>query len=147
MEDAFKDRVDYTLFDIKKYYEANGNKSEIEKLVLKRAYLAEDTKKWLNSFNGGFNEFITKMNLSRWCLKDKNGNYEVLELSEDIRKFENKKTIKDYLLALKDGIDNPNIYKKPRKNKNGTKIYGYNYPVTKEYLYNVIDIISNNKTN
>ena len=147
MEDAFKDRVDYTLFDIKKYYEANGNKSEIEKLVLKRAYLAEDTKKWLNSFNGGFNEFITKMNLSRWCLKDKNGNYEVLELSEDIRKFENKKTIKDYLLALKDGIDNPNIYKKPRKNKNGTKIYGYNYPVTKEHLYNVIDIISNNKTN
>lgn len=45
MGDAFKDRVDYTLFDIKKYYEANGNESEIEKLVLKRAYLVEDTKK------------------------------------------------------------------------------------------------------
>ncbi len=90
------------------------------------------------------------MNLGRWCLKDENGNfvvdekgnYEVLELSEDIKKFENKKTIKDYLPTLRDDMDNPNICKKPRKNKNGTKIYGYNYPVTKEYLYNVINIIS-----
>lgn len=118
----FNDRIDYTLFDIKNYFQ------EKEKTHLKNAYFnkisGEKTAKWLNTFNN-FEEFIIKMKLERWCVK-KDGKYEVLDLDKDIKKHDNNNIIKEYLCSDE---------KYCAKEK---------YPITKQYIENLIKIININ---
>lgn len=58
-----KDRIDYTLFDIKLFYENAYH------LKLQKAYEQEPTRNWLMSF-GTFNQFIERMQLNYFVYKD-----------------------------------------------------------------------------
>ena len=58
-----KDRIDYTLFDIKLFYE------NADHLKLQKAYEQEPTRNWLMSF-GTFNQFIERMQLNYFVYKD-----------------------------------------------------------------------------
>lgn len=83
----FKDRVDYTLYDIskffyyKKFFHENYNKEKFEENVVKncklyKAYLNNNgTYNWLMSFEG-FEEFIDKMCLGIFV----NSEYEVINI-------------------------------------------------------------------
>lgn len=115
----FRDRVDYTLYDIKKFYDIPTNlrkdiEDEINKLKLRNVYLTPSYT-WLNTFED-FNDFIENMKLECWCKKI-NNNYEVKDLST-----KEKKPISGNL---------ENMLKKDL--------------ITIEYINNVIDIISDGK--
>lgn len=69
----FKDRVDYTLYDIKMYYKFKKSKI-LNELINKQ------TLDWLDNSFEDFDDFIKKMKLERWCVI-KNGRYEVIDLS------------------------------------------------------------------
>lgn len=95
---VFRDRVDYTLYDISKFFyykeifAENNDKDIFEENVkcncrLHKAYLNNyGTYGWLMSFKG-FKEFIDKMKLGMFV----NSNYEVFNLEED-----NNSVILDY---------------------------------------------------
>lgn len=112
---VFNDRVDYTLFDIKNYF---------EKKEYKINYNIKPTKEWLDSFkcNNGkdFDNFIEKMDLKRWCIKnkdniEKNGKYKVINI-------ETNKEITNYMYHKKEN------YRMIRKY----------YPITMTYIENLI---------
>lgn len=70
-----KDRIDYTLFDIKLFYDNAAH------LKLQKAYEQEPTRKWLKSF-GTFNQFIERMQLNYFVYKDPiTFKYDVIDLS------------------------------------------------------------------
>ena len=70
-----KDRIDYTLFDIKSFYNHETN------LRLQKAYEQEPTRNWLLSF-GTFNQFIERMQLNYFVYKDPiTLKYDVIDLS------------------------------------------------------------------
>lgn len=62
----FNDRVDYTLYDIKNYFEGKTHKIN---------YNIKHTKQWLDSFES-FGKFIEDMNLTWFC----NEKYEVINI-------------------------------------------------------------------
>ncbi|MBR3512752.1 MAG: hypothetical protein IKN74_07365 [Clostridia bacterium] len=74
----FNDRIDYTLFDIKCFFEGKNCR-------LSKSYTNPDTFFWLNYFKVrgkyNFNKLVEEMNLSMWCIK-KNNNYEIIDLSD-----------------------------------------------------------------
>lgn len=84
----FNDRIDYTLYDIKNYFNSNFDN---DNLKLKKAYANTTTKKWLDSFKcnndsqKNFDNFIAKMHLERWCkIYEENGqHYEIIDLSSE----------------------------------------------------------------
>ncbi|EHR83751.1 hypothetical protein NME78_02565 [Staphylococcus epidermidis] len=70
-----KDRIDYTLFDIKLFYDNAAH------LKLQKAYEQEPTRKWLKSF-GTFNQFIERIQLNYFVYKDPiTFKYDVIDLS------------------------------------------------------------------
>ncbi|HHX2556937.1 MULTISPECIES: DUF6994 family protein [Staphylococcus] len=70
-----KDRIDYTLFDIKLFYENTAH------LKLQKAYDQEPTRNWLMSF-GTFYQFIERMQLNYFVYKDPTTlKYGVIDLS------------------------------------------------------------------
>lgn len=70
-----KDRIDYTLFDIKLFYD---NATDLK---LQKAYNEEPTRKWLKSF-GTFNQFVEHMQLNYFVYKDPiTLKYDVIDLS------------------------------------------------------------------
>lgn len=74
-EILLKDRIDYTLFDIKLFYDNAAH------LKLQKAYEQEPTRKWLKSF-GTFNQFIERMQLNYFVYKDPiTFKYDVIDLS------------------------------------------------------------------
>lgn len=81
------DRIDYTLYDLKKYYEAE-DESEKEKCKLFSAYRMPKTKAWLNSI-GSFEKLIDWYGIKNIFT---NQNYEVY----DIEKGQNA-VIKEHL--------------------------------------------------
>ena len=110
----FNDRVDYTLFDIKKYFEKREELKILELSENLKTFKLGDvflsnTFIWLNQFED-FKEFIDIMNLNCWCDK----NYEVKDISKN-----DGTTIGSYL------------------GDNKT-----DYPITKDYINNMIEIIS-----
>ncbi len=138
---CFKDRVDYALYDIKKYYESNGNEEDYR---LKISYQEPNTKEWLKDSFGNFKSFIEQMDLEDWCIgkKDENGeviNYDVIDLSQDILK---PKPIKDY---LKGNNKSSEEKEKSRKLWGGSYYSIYNDANTIEYLNNLIYIVSKRK--
>ncbi|MGT2772180.1 DUF6994 family protein [Streptococcus marimammalium] len=76
----FKDRIDYTLFDLKNYFENKECK-------LYKAFTSPNTKKWLESFND-FTDLVDKMNLNHFV----DENYNVYDISTL-----NKEIIKEYI--------------------------------------------------
>lgn len=115
---VFNDRVDYTLFDIKNYFENSKHKIN---------YDIKNTKEWLDSFKcdkgKDFDNFIEKMDLKRWCIEneedvEKKGKYKVrnIETGEEIIPQENGRMKRE------------------------------DYTITKKYLKNLIKIITGNGT-
>ena len=118
---VFRDRVDYTLYDISKFFYYKGifdednNEETFEKNVknncsLYKAYFNKGTHEWLLSFDG-FKEFIDKMKLEMFV----NFEYKVFDLDKDdnsiisnycsVYSFNEK-----YLSNLKSKISTENIY-------------------------------------
>ncbi len=89
----FSDRVDYTLFDIKNYYNRDF---DMKNLRLLDAYNNPSTCNWLNQFDN-FEDFINKLKFEHWCIKKYNNKYEVLDLSKNCMEY-----ITDYLVKKND---------------------------------------------
>lgn len=91
---CFKDRIDYTLYDIKIFFECKQKINEIDKLkkeiesncTLKKAFTNQHTLKWLCSFNN-FEDFIDKMDLKIFVFQREDPHYEVLNI-ENLDKSE-----------------------------------------------------------
>lgn len=113
---VFKDRVDYTLFDIrqffdyKKKFDENKNEKQFETNVmtckLHKAYLNPkgNTRAWLMTFDG-FEDFIDKMCLTRFV----NSEYKVINLEDNsvITKYSSSYSFTEtYLENLKNIIKN-----------------------------------------
>ncbi|MBK3949511.1 DUF6994 family protein [Staphylococcus haemolyticus] len=75
-----KDRIDYTLFDIKSFYNHETN------LKLQKAYEQKNTRDWLLSF-GSFNRFIDQMKLNYFVYSNSEdlSSYDVIDLSKPYR--------------------------------------------------------------
>ncbi|WP_445267817.1 DUF6994 family protein, partial [Staphylococcus aureus] len=75
-----KDRIDYTLFDIKSFYNHETN------LRLQKAYEQKNTRDWLLSF-GSFNRFIDQMKLNYFVYSNSEdlSSYDVIDLSKPYR--------------------------------------------------------------
>lgn len=110
-------QFNYTLFDIKNYFEKREELKALEVLEglkvlnLKNAYFT-NTLRWLNQFSD-FKEFIDIMNLGRWC----DDNYKVKDISKN------------------DGT--------PIERYLGDK--RTDYPITIDYINNMIEVISDGK--
>lgn len=89
---VFLDRIDYTLFDLKNYFEGKT-------CLLQNAYQQENTKKWLSKFND-FKHFIDKMQLNAFV----DENYEVYNIETM-----NQEKIQSYI-SLKEIRDNIHVY-------------------------------------
>lgn len=112
---VFKDRVDYTLFDISKFFDCkekfdkNKNQEQFENSVnickLRNAYLNKlGTYNWLMTFDG-FEDFIDKMCLIRFV----NSEYKVIDLEYNsvIYEYRNSYSFTEtYLENLKNIIEN-----------------------------------------
>ena len=155
----FRDRVDYTLFDIKKFMEAKSQ-VEKEKCKLIDVYKYEFNKNWLNKFKD-FKDFLEKMNFKRWC-KEEDGEIKIIDLSqniENIRNNSNLKFIEKYIDEVKDeeeydipeNIEIRRLWEERndevKRLWNGKEDSIYNYANTTEYLNNLIYIVSNGKAN
>lgn len=99
----FDDRIDYTLFDIKYFYQLRKSNCEDEELrnavmdqqngcKLAKAFVKDKTFIWLNSFNS-FKHFIDSNSEYHKFVKMQNGEYSVLDLEvgngEIIRSYKN----------------------------------------------------------
>ena len=75
-----KDRIDYTLFDIKLFYDNAAH------LKLQKAYEQKSTRDWLLSF-GSFNRFIDQMKLNYFVYSNSEdlSSYDVIDLSKPYR--------------------------------------------------------------
>lgn len=72
----YKDRIDYTLFDLKNYF--MGKKTD-----LKPAYSQPLTNKWLQQFQGDFSSFIDKMKLNVFV----DNEYNILDVESKFSKI------------------------------------------------------------
>lgn len=137
----FRDRIDYTLYDIKRFYDTI--KKEISELKLAEAYVS-NSYRWLTTFKN-FDDFINQMHLNRWCIEDKNGNYQVIDLSQNIDNIKNKKNNPKMVQTIDSYFHTVKI--SPEEYNESKKIWGsysiYNNAITYGYLQNVIYIISN----
>ncbi|WP_257213222.1 DUF6994 family protein [Mammaliicoccus sciuri] len=97
-----KDRIDYTLFDIKLFYDNAAH------LKLQKAYEQETTRKWLKSF-GTFNQFIERMQLNYFVYKDPTTfKYDVIDLSLP---YNNEHCLKEIPKKILKRVDTPHIKK------------------------------------
>lgn len=85
----YLDRIDYLLFDLKKYFSG-------EDTPMKPAYIQPETRLWLSKF-ADFKDFVLQMRLEKFVDRD----YEVLDISSNnynvITEFVSRKQIKDTL--------------------------------------------------
>lgn len=96
---VFNDRIDYTLYDLKRFYAKDNSRDECK---MKVAYENPTTNKWLLKF-GSFEEFARRMNLLCWLNED----FDVIDMSNTSKTISNygndPRTIDDtYLNNLKD---------------------------------------------
>ncbi len=78
---VFKDRIDYTLYDIKRFYE------DSEELRLQDAYNDDVTAMWLRKFET-FENLVTKMHLGCFCTVDMEIiDLSVIDLSDGLKKI------------------------------------------------------------
>ena len=77
-----QNRIDYTLFDIKSFYNHETN------LKLQKAYEQKNTRDWLLSF-GSFTRFIDQMKLNYFIYSNSEdlSSYDVTHLSKPYRNF------------------------------------------------------------
>ena len=78
----FNDKIDYFLYDLKNFLE--GKKCRMEKV-----YKMKATKKWLESFDNSFSEFVLWFRIDNKFVKKVNGEYKVINI-------ENNTIINDY---------------------------------------------------
>jgi hypothetical protein len=116
----FGDRIDLTLYDIKRY---------IEKKETLMSFENEDTKNFLEGYrkNGGFKRFVEDLNLKMF-VDDKN--YEVYDLSEN--NYKEKPSIDDEKCNK---FEWSNRYKSEKKKT-----------ILNTYMKNILDLCKNNLT-
>lgn len=98
---TFDDRIDYTLYDIKTYYD---NKMNAKKCILKDAFMKAKTNKWLKNL-GSFDSLIKEYDISE-IFVDKTGNVYNIETGDVIEEVPEKiEYTEGYYNNLKSMID------------------------------------------